>query len=327
MEKLVKKIIRCSLEELETMDLIYEEFFGLEILNNEVKYEFLLKLSKENKNLICMGSGATPRTGPKALSPPIFNRFSWNNEFEESVIYYNDPTLYLDDEITVGWGVGTDKEYYLETIAIILNKIIKKLELNKNNVLFYSSSGGGFKSIQLATLIKGPIALVNNPQLILKNFSPWHFNNMKRACFNDMAEEEIIKNYNYRLNVLEMFKKEDYVPKIIYYVNSGSSDDIENQLIPFIKELKKLNFAKNEISIHIYRDEEVGHSPLNKEDSIKIIKKASRDYLYNNSNEYNIDLIKSENKKLKKALKIQKSRKIVKLVDNINGFKNKILKK
>lgn len=92
MKRLVDNIIKLDIHELNTFNFPKNEFFGLEIIKDDVKYEFLIKFSTESEKLICFGSGAVSRKGPEAIDPPVFNRYSWNKEFKESLIYYNDPT-------------------------------------------------------------------------------------------------------------------------------------------------------------------------------------------------------------------------------------------
>jgi len=322
LNKLVDRIISLKLDEIINYNFPYNELFGLEIIEDNVKYEFLIKFSDSNDNLICFGSGAVTRTGPKAINPPVFNRYSWHVYFAESVLYYNDPTRYIDDEMKVGWGVGTADNYYLEVIADIIDKIRVNIKIKENNILFYSSSGGGFTSIQLATLIKGSTALVNNSQMIIKNYYPQFFDRLKNSCFEGLDEETILEKYGYRLNVLEMFKREEYIPPIIYFVNGGSYADIHNQCIPFIEGLSKLPFfeKENNVEVIIYRDEK-GHAPLSNEESINLIKLISKKRLYNYKSSPDND---PRTAFLEKELEKYKSRKIVRFTDKLLKIKHKI---
>ena len=62
--------------------------------------------------------------------PPIFQRHKWINDFDETVIYYNDPTLYLG-QINIGWGQGEKNRFYLEEIAEILKTILAKVHIDQ----------------------------------------------------------------------------------------------------------------------------------------------------------------------------------------------------
>ncbi|KZX16124.1 hypothetical protein MBCUT_09900 [Methanobrevibacter cuticularis] len=313
MNRFVDKIISLELDEIEKYSFPRDELFGLKIIENGVKYEFLIKLSSYNNNLICFGSGAYKNSGPKATYPPIFNRWSWNKDFEESVLFYNDPTLYLNNEVKLGWGVGFKEDYYLEIISKIIKLFAKGNNISNNDILFYGSSGGGFTSIILATLIKKSKVFVNNSQLILKNY--YHKNVYKRmikACFGDLDIDTIYEKYGYRLSVLEMFKKEKYVPSIVYYVNSESKQDIINQCIPFVEGFLELPFLKDKVEIIFYTNNQRNkHNPLSNKKTIEIIKKVSKENLCNNKNENPKNPSTNENAISKKKIKKYISRKLI----------------
>ncbi|MBI4813206.1 MAG: glycosyl transferase family 2, partial [Methanobacterium sp.] len=119
----VDKKFTFDFDELKSANLPLDELFALEINHRNVKYEFLIRFSSNNKNLICFGSGAYD---PNIISPPIYRRHSWHTNFEESVIYYNDPTLYNDPDLRLGWGVGENEEWYLPVIAEIIQILASK---------------------------------------------------------------------------------------------------------------------------------------------------------------------------------------------------------
>lgn len=87
-----KKFI-LNFDELENYNFPFDELFKLQVNHNDVKYDFLVRLASKNSNLICWGSGAYD---PKKIILPLFNRYTWEENFQESVIFYNDPTLYED---------------------------------------------------------------------------------------------------------------------------------------------------------------------------------------------------------------------------------------
>lgn len=264
-----KKLI-FSISELEHVKFPLDELFELQVNHNNVKYEFLIRFSSNNKNLICMGSGAFD---PKKISPPIFSRFTWESEFEESIIYYNDPTLYLNNSsLRLGWGVGKNDQWYLLIIAEIIGILARKNDIKSENILFFGSSGGGFTSIILATLIKNSSAMVNNPQLFCK---PWKefFDNIIDVCFDNLDKKTVFEQYKYRFNVLEMFKREKYVPPITYLVNVNSRLDME-QLIPFINGLAFFKSFEYRINVLLYPKENGHNGILDKEETIKLIKNS-----------------------------------------------------
>ena len=169
MKNLVDKVIELDYDDVENYNFPLDEPFGLEIIHNGIIYDFIINLSSSNKNLICFGSGHNGRnmrnSKNELIAPPFLNRWSYYKYFDESVIAYADPTFFRDEKITLGWYVG-GSEWYLKTISKIIENICINQNIQHNNILFYGSSGGGFVSIALATLIKESKALVNNSSFL-----------------------------------------------------------------------------------------------------------------------------------------------------------------
>ena len=245
-----------------------------------IPYSFMIRFASDNDNLICFSPAAVNRTkidsNGELVNPPFFQRWSWHSEFDESVIALADPSFFYDNDIRVAWFVGEKSRWYLEESSLILKKLLENRQIKNENVLFYGSSAGGYVSIGLGTLIKNSKILVNNAQFILMNYNENHVERLfkvLRKSFTNMSDEEIIDTINYRLNVLELFKRESYIPKIEYYINSESKSDIYNQCIPFLDGLSDLDFSDKDINIHFYKYiYDLPHNPLPEDKIIPIIK-------------------------------------------------------
>ncbi|OOF69973.1 hypothetical protein, partial [Rodentibacter caecimuris] len=188
--------------------------FIISIILNDQKYEFLIKLNNSNKILV-MGSGAYD---PDIISPPVFQRHAWINEFKENIIYYNDPTLYLGN-IRIGWGVGNTEEHYLINIFNLLDIIRDKANIKKDKILFYGSSAGGFMSLLLSSMMKGSTALVNNPQTTIYKFWESHYCTLLTHCFPGMNKTDVLEKYILRLDAYEFVSKNNIKNRIIYLQN------------------------------------------------------------------------------------------------------------
>lgn len=320
----IKEFI-LDMYDLENAEFPLNELFSLQINHNNVKYEFLIRFSSNNKNLICFGSGAFD---PKKISPPIYNRFSWQTQFDESVIYYNDPTLYINPKVplkwgatnlSLGWGVGKSEEWYLSIIADIIHSLALKKNIKHENILFFGSSGGGFTSIILATLIKNSAAMANNPQIFCKNLKD-HFDNIIKTCFDDLDSETALTQYKYRFDVIEMFKRENYIPPITYLLNVNSEIDLLDHFVPFINSLPSLKFD-NRVNVVLYQSEDGHNGVMDKEETIKMIKDHFKTNEHAIKCKNNIDEVSSSieyqdyllNKKNYEGM--------------VNKFKNKLAKK
>ena len=289
MKNLVKDIITLNINELEAYDFPLNKVFGLEVISEGIKFCFIIRFSSINKNLICCAPVAHQRDSKNSsgqlIKPPYFDRWSWYKYFDESFIAFADPIFFYDETITVGWFVGDKNQWYLEVVSKIIKILSKKQNILQNNILFYSSSGGGFASVGLGTLIKGSKVIIDNSQLFIMNFHKGDIDNLFNILhkeFPDLTQTEIIEKINYRLNVIELFKKYEYIPPIHYYVNLESDEDLFHQCIPFIKEIKKLKSYNDNLTLFFYRDEkEKPHAPLPVDASVNILKSFSKNYLYN----------------------------------------------
>lgn len=289
MENLVDNVIRLNFSEIESFNFPLDDVFGLEINYDGIKYCFIIRLSSKNKNLICCGSGAQQRNGKvdngKLKRPPYLDRWSWYKFFEESFIVYADPIFFYDDKIRLGWYVGDKNQWYIEIIASIIEKILFNQNIALNNTMFYGSSGGGFASICLGTLLKGSKVLVNNPQFNVMNYYKGFVNDLFRILkkeFQELSESELKNKLKYRLNTIDLFKKENYIPPITYYINTESEVDLNRHCIPFINDIKELSCFNDELVVCFYKEErESPHSPMFPKESQRVIKLFAKQNLYN----------------------------------------------
>lgn len=269
LHQLVDKVIYCEYEELENVIFSFNERFGLCVNFNNVKYEFLLNLKENCDKLIVFGPSAYPITEPRDEFRPRFDRWSWN--FKYSTIHYNDPTSYLSKDMRAGWGIGTNDDWYLEKISKIISIISNKLNVLNKDILFFGSSQGGFMSIALSILIKDSKALADIPQLDVHKYWPIHWKYLKEYSFLEDDDSVIFKDYGYRVKIIDLIKREEYIPKIILILDFSVLIDVESQYIPFLKQLKNLAFNYHDFIKIIIGNKNQGHTPLYKDYIIPII--------------------------------------------------------
>lgn len=239
-------------EELQKEEFKPKKPIIYDILWNGVHYQFLINYKPKSNKGVIWGTGDTIKNG----SYPIFSRANWMNDINYTSIYYFDPTIYINDEITLGWGYGTNYNWYLEKIAYLINYILSKQNIDRKNILLYGSSGGGFMSIMLATLFRGKCAVIN-PQFIVENFYARHIEILTKASLKE--NEKFLKE---RTHVVELMKKEKYVPQIHLSQNIQAENDITTQLNPFLQELSLSGLdCTDRIKIDLYYDE-LGHNGM-----------------------------------------------------------------
>lgn len=308
---ILDNIIAIDFNEIDGFDFPIDIPFELHVNYKNIIYCLIIKFSSKNKNLICFGPGAHARNSKNSkgelINPPYFDRWSWHKYFDESFIAYADPIFLYDPKITLGWFVGDEHQWYLETLYLIIKKLSKQQEILNENILFYGSSGGGFVSVGLGTLMKGSKVLINNSQFFIMNYDKYHIENLMRLLkqsFNENSTEIIVDMIKHRLNVVELFKKEKYIPKITYYLNLESETDFNNQYLPLVNELSKLDFYEDQFNVKFYKEKKDNpHEPLETKKTLNIIKLFCKQNLFNEIlNNKIIDINHAENSKNKDLL-------------------------
>ena len=216
--------------------------------SKSVEYEFIIHLKDNSDKMIILGSGSIPRLlKPKFKDRPVFNRVTW--PFQESTIYYNDPTRKINGELTGGWGLGTPDNWYLKEISNIIKIIANKIyeyETPKDaykNLIFYGSSMGGFMSLQLSILVKNSVSVVEIPQFDLCKWVYWP--TLKKELFNDSDTEKIKKKYSYKLNIFDLMLKEKYIPNTYMVLDCSVERDFQIQYKDFLMKLNELPYKEN----------------------------------------------------------------------------------
>lgn len=217
---------KTDYESLTIVDLFMANSSILIVRKNNVDFYLKIHLKNKSKTLIAFSNGAQD---PKKRKPPFFSRSSWHNEIKSNCIFIDDPTLH-NNNLRVGWGLGDEHHYYLDSISEIIKKIASILEIPSSETFYFGSSAGGFMSLVLSAKDKNSSCVINNPQFsiyeerlidFVKGFSP------------EKTNDEILNEYSERYSFFNVIKQTEYFPDITYILNRYSHVDIENQFNPF----------------------------------------------------------------------------------------------
>lgn len=266
-KKLNYPVEEIDYDELKNYVIKDDLLYILAVKKDQVKYEYLIHKRKDTDKLIVFNNGAISDGNVKY---PIFQRHSWDMILKTSSIFCMDPTMYIND-LAVGWGVGMDDHYYLETSSIILKEIIYKMKISLDNTVIYGTSAGGFLSIIMGIYLKGAKVVADNSQLDVSN---WAFISavdvVMEYCFKHVANA---LKYPERFNVVQAFIKHNYVPPIYLHVNLCSKIDNSMQLVPFLKEIEGMKHITeyNPIQIILHYEEKKGHDGLSQDEALDFI--------------------------------------------------------
>lgn len=267
MKKLPYPVEQIDYYDLENYKVKENLLYILEVKKDNVKYEYLINRKTDNDKLIVFNNGAIAGGNVKV---PVFQRHSWANMLKTSSVFCMDPTLYVND-MSVGWGVGKNEDYYLENSSLILKTIIQKMNIKLEDTVIYGTSAGVFLSIIMGIYLKGAKVVADNTQLDVSN---WAFisavDYVMEYCFDNIGTA---LKYPERFNVVEAFIKHNYVPKIYLHVNLCSKVDNSMQLAPFLEKIETMKNVTeyNNIEVILHYEEKKGHDGLSQDEVIKFL--------------------------------------------------------
>ena len=208
-----------------------------------------------------------------------FQRFSWSDDVDYSIMSFLDPTIQESNNLGIGWFQGTKDNYALDKLIVLLKNIFKANKILQKDILFFGSSAGGFSVLKLANVFVDSKIVVINPQIYIYKYSKNEYEKLISYSYKGLSKDEILKLYRDRLvvNIDFTIRKEP----IYYYQNIKDSHHIEQHLNPYLKTLSRDIFQVVELKdkvktdkklyIFYYNDPESGHSPPNKEKTLALI--------------------------------------------------------
>jgi len=255
------------------IDSISEMLFlkeGFRYSDNGHPIEGVFKREPKSNKLVVFLQGAVDRS---KLDPPVFHRWSWAKDVEANVLTLSDPLLYRAKDLRIGWYIGASNFDYIQKFAHFIKCVLVELGLDKRDLIFFSSSAGGYASIAMATQIEGGLAIVNNPQTNVLNYHEGHVSDLLSVGFGGVQKREIENDRLYRFSLSERMRKLQFIPAIHYYQNIEDTFHYENHFKPFLEEISSLRL-QFDLKVKLYSDSHSGHSPMGREESLMIINQA-----------------------------------------------------
>lgn len=232
-----------------------------------IDFHYIVALKKDSKKLVAFSNGAV---NPEIKNPPLFMRSNWSEEMAYNALFIDDRTVH-DNNLKIGWGVGTLERHFLKDYSEVVKKIATLLSIKDKDVFYYGSSAGGFMSLALATYHKDSTAIVNNPQTYVYKYFESAYKELYRIVFPGLEDSEIHRKYSDRLSITNIFRKNKRTPKAFYFQNRLCRSDMKNHLEPLIKTMDKYTIDSEPIQFIIYSNKKSGHNPLPKEKTLRLI--------------------------------------------------------
>lgn len=238
-----------------------------------VKVPTLVRIREDSTDVLLVTyNGAVQRS--KAPDGVVFQRSSWLEDFESSVVQFADPTLVRHERLQIGWGQYDESEMASDTYLKILELLRTTFGLATSvATLHYGSSAGGFQALALGAIDRGSSVLANNPQLDWARYNPMFVKSLLRDVFGGKTVEQIKESQPWRVSLVEFFRHVNNVPDAEIMFNLASSGDLDDQLIPFLNDSSQLPEIGRtpRLKISVYHDVNLGHNPLSKPHTVAAI--------------------------------------------------------
>ncbi len=222
---------------------------------------------------------ALPGATDRSKSFYNFQRYSWAKNLDYSFMSFLDPTIQETNDLSIGWFQGTSDNYALPKLVTLLKNLFTQNNIDEKDVVFFGSSAGGFTSLKIANDFPNSKIIVINPQIYVYNYVKGIYESFIAYTYPDHTKKEILQTFGNRLTVEIEFSKRN--AEIYYYQNIGDTHHMVRHLKPYLETLDTNVFQiihnndsilKNKkLYIFKYDDPEGGHSPPNKEKTLKII--------------------------------------------------------
>lgn len=187
---------------------------------------------RDSDVLVVTFPGAVNR---RAIELPYFE---WGRSMasrSESYLRLSDPTLRLNDHLSLGWFIGHgDCNMHHGAAAFIAETAAS---LGASRVVTVGSSGGGFAALAVAAHIPDSTGLAFSPSTTVDRVSPGHTANLLRAAFPEMADySELHATWPERVS-LEALYATDRPNKFYLIQNAGDDSRMGRSFIPFAASL------------------------------------------------------------------------------------------
>ncbi len=169
--------------------------------------------------------------------PLTYHRYTWHEAFDGSVLYIADPTLFQYEAINLAWYLG-DKELDIYPYLVdFVKSVAERLKIVSDHIIVYGSSGGGFSSLKLASLLGGgSLAVCINPQTVINKYFAPHVNLYFNTCFQYTEQQIAESSAHMRFNAIKMVQ--NHACKVLFIQNLQDTFHYQNHFIPFISALQ-----------------------------------------------------------------------------------------
>lgn len=169
---------------------------------------------------------------------PGISRWTYYKMFNGYLLGLNDPMYLKYPELSLGWYYGDNDRFYIRAALQAVKKVAEMNGIRKDDITFFSSSGGGYAALMASLMLPGTLSLSLNPQIFIGN---WEYaGEFRRITGIDLKRPDPFHR-NDPLPLLHNSKSHHLI-----CFNAASQEDVDTQLLPLAKALDmKLRYGLN----------------------------------------------------------------------------------
>lgn len=164
--------------------------------------------------------------------------FEWGRTMaprSESCLRLSDPTLELDDRLTLGWFIGTEEfDLHKGAAELILETAHN---IGASRIVTVGSSGGGFAALAVSAHVPGSVGLAFSPSTTIDRVTPGHTANFLKAAFPRIESyADLHAAWPHRVSLEDIYSRDR--PNRFYLIqNEGDDSRMARSFIPFAESL------------------------------------------------------------------------------------------
>lgn len=213
-----------SIKELETAAL--DEACIVTVMLGGLPIDIRYEPRGYTTTLVMFGAAVT-----KPMRFPIFAGDRLSASVPANRIFVNDPSLYIDDRLTLAWYAGNARQARLQ---LAVKRILKALAAG-TDVVTFGVSGGGFAALYYATVLGGT-ALPVNPQTNIAAYSKGAIRNFTQYAWGvaNLAEVPAVTD------LVDVYSRPTQ-NRVVYLQNTGDTEHMTRHYAPFMDHLHPNN--------------------------------------------------------------------------------------
>lgn len=197
---------------------------------------------------------------------PVFTGVNITHNLPVNRIFVADPSIYLDEKLTLAWYAGSQVQPDLQDVISI---VLASLTASNTSTITFGASGGGFAAMHYSSRLSCSMAIPVNPQIDLADYVPGPVRRWLRLGWNLDPDKEGLDAIPAVTDSGSAYRGGSSA-KVWYVQNIGDSNHMNNHYLPFMKSLPDDHGV-----VPILIDAGVGHVPPKKVQLEAILRAAA----------------------------------------------------